>query len=471
MSGPALRLVAGAAKPGEMAEGRQSIGLLLVTIGGPTAGTAVCFGLPVSQVHSIVRVADSDPRLRLLCSGQRELSYEGAWIPVHDLAQILGCAATRLPPDVVDEGWCIVGLKRGLNAGGPSTYAGLIVESVIEIADRPLEADLAPAAVGGVPPAAARRLGGNRRRAQEWGCTLVIGRSGTGWSTRAQYMKPMDQTRSALFSQFREEVDTHLLRLSQGVVAIEQDPTNAELLKEIFRAAHTIKGAAKMMGFPEIAHVTHEMELVLGAMRDGKLRLTNDISDLLFEGIDAITGLIQLQANPGDAQAAEAVASLDPERILRQLRELAGNGADAGPGAADGTGSLTGLGPSLPPPLSATRVGPTVPANVGPSRPEQHLGRPELAGLNIGDDSVRVRVQKLDTLMHLSGEMVITKMQHQLIVDHMQLLLGLERHRSSQLTELINAVQRSWGALNQADMEEALQDLRTLTSGVSTSRR
>jgi two-component system chemotaxis sensor kinase CheA len=278
----------------------------------------------------------------------------------------------------------------------------------------------------------------------------------------------MDETRSGLFNTFREEVDTHLLRLQQGVVALEQNPANAELLKEVFRSAHTIKGSARMMGFREIVDVTHAMESVLGAMRDAQLRLTSEISDLLFEGIDAITVLTQLQANPHDAQAAQARGEMNLERLVAGLQAIAdsteaapthaangaaANGTNGAGGAPNGTANVDPEAQALEDALAG-------PSHVlGLPRPDLHTARPDMPTLKLGEDTVRVRVQKLDMLMHLSGEMIITKMQHQAIVDRIQALLELERSRARRLATLTDMVQRSWGTINQDDMETALADL------------
>src|SRR5438128_145509 len=97
-----------------------------------------------------------------------------------------------------------------------------------------------------------------------------------------------------LFGLFREEVDTHILRLQQNLVALEDNPRDPALIKEIFRSAHTIKGAARTMGFAEISRVTHEMEEVLSEMREGKLIFNSDISDMLIEGTEIVTALTTL---------------------------------------------------------------------------------------------------------------------------------------------------------------------------------
>ena len=276
----------------------------------------------------------------------------------------------------------------------------------------------------------------------------------------------MDDTRSALFGQFREEVDTHLLQLQQGVIALEQNPTNAPLINEVFRFAHTIKGAARMMGFAEIARVTHEMESVLGVMREGRLLLTADISDLFFEGIDAIGLLTQLQANPADERAAQARTELDLDSLVARLKAVA-EGVDAPVPETNGVAPYgadepTDLLPEARPVGAAPLVTPFVdpPEAGGSARGDGALAR------RVGDNTVRVPVQKLDTLMNLSGAMIITRMQHRTITERVNSLLEMERNRTRHLAGLSNTVERSWGALNQADMEEALGQLRQLDTEI-----
>lgn len=59
---------------------------------------------------------------------------------------------------------------------------------------------------------------------------------------------------------FLEESREHLQTLNRCVLDLEHDPSNLQLLDEIFRSAHTIKGMSATMGFTTIAELTHEME-------------------------------------------------------------------------------------------------------------------------------------------------------------------------------------------------------------------
>jgi len=279
----------------------------------------------------------------------------------------------------------------------------------------------------------------------------------------------MDEARSALLGKFREEVDTHLLRLQQNMVTLEENPHDKALLKEVFRSAHTIKGAARMMGFADIARVTHEMESVLAEMRDSTLLLNSDISDLLFEGIEIIAALTQLQARPNEPTALQTLADLNSDRLIERLQAIVkgvtppvptmavsatqGNGHEAG---KSDTLVLPAIDPAQLPPVAGGSPSLPLPAESSPR------------DLRWADDSIRVPIRKLDTLLHLSGEMVITKMQHRSIDDRIHALLERERNRSRHLADLADRVGRSWGSINQADMEAALDQLRALDAQIDT---
>jgi two-component system chemotaxis sensor kinase CheA len=268
----------------------------------------------------------------------------------------------------------------------------------------------------------------------------------------------MDTTRSGLLSQFREEVDTHLLRLSQGVVVLEQNPRDTPVLKDVFRAAHTIKGAAKMMGFADISRITHEMESVLAAMRDGDLLLTPDITDVLIEAIDAVEALTRAHVQPGGVGPPPA----PQEDLVARLHALVPpdgptpGGADPGPaknGQENGHAPAEASREVTPAPPAATMGGGTAP-------PGSFL-----------EDTVRVQVQKLDTLMNLSGEMIISKMQNEAIADRLQAMLEASRALGRTLGALNDTIHRGWDSLSQQDLETALsrmheldQDLDQLTT-------
>ena len=87
---------------------------------------------------------------------------------------------------------------------------------------------------------------------------------------------------------FIQEADEHLQALDEDLVRLEQEGDNQELLQEIFRAAHTLKGAAGMINHRRMADLTHIMENVLDGFRKETLVPTPSLIDTLLEGLDLL---------------------------------------------------------------------------------------------------------------------------------------------------------------------------------------
>jgi two-component system chemotaxis sensor kinase CheA len=90
---------------------------------------------------------------------------------------------------------------------------------------------------------------------------------------------------------FFDELDEKLDIISQGLLTLEKEGTEAETVDEIFRAAHTIKGSSGVMGFEGMAHLTHQMENILDQLRQGYLKVNSGLITLLFESLDMLKTL------------------------------------------------------------------------------------------------------------------------------------------------------------------------------------
>ncbi|HBE80489.1 MAG TPA: chemotaxis protein CheA [Firmicutes bacterium] len=93
---------------------------------------------------------------------------------------------------------------------------------------------------------------------------------------------------SQYLSVFIDESQEHLLTLNQSLLELEHDPENSAVLDKIFRAAHTLKGAAATMGFNKMSNLTHAMEDVLSKLRAKDLELSSEIINALFESVDLL---------------------------------------------------------------------------------------------------------------------------------------------------------------------------------------
>lgn len=113
---------------------------------------------------------------------------------------------------------------------------------------------------------------------------------------------------------FLEEMDEQLRRMGADVLAMESAPTDPQLLKSVLRGAHTLKGAARAAGVPEIERTCHALEALLTRARAGNLTLSESDFGLLFSALDALEDSgrrIRAGESLADAPIAELARSLD----------------------------------------------------------------------------------------------------------------------------------------------------------------
>ncbi|ADL07882.1 chemotaxis protein CheA [Thermosediminibacter oceani] len=111
---------------------------------------------------------------------------------------------------------------------------------------------------------------------------------------------------------FLEEANEHIQNLNNGLLALESEPSQ-EILDEIFRSAHTLKGMAGTMGFNKISELTHEMEDLLHEIRNGSLSITNTIIDVLLKCVDMLqemTEQISKEGWEGETDIRPAIAEI-----------------------------------------------------------------------------------------------------------------------------------------------------------------
>ena len=119
---------------------------------------------------------------------------------------------------------------------------------------------------------------------------------------------------------FIEETKEHLQNLNEQLLILEREPENADTVNEIFRAAHSIKGMAGTMGYKRMQRMTHDMENVFSEIRNGKMKVTSELVDVLFKGLDALESYlsnIQSDANEGTE---------DYEDIIKTLNDILNSG-------------------------------------------------------------------------------------------------------------------------------------------------
>jgi two-component system chemotaxis sensor kinase CheA len=104
---------------------------------------------------------------------------------------------------------------------------------------------------------------------------------------------------------FIEEVKELLLQLEDDLIVLEKNPRNVEIINNIFRVMHTLKGSAGMVGFKNIQDLTHEFEGVYEKIREGTLAVDSEIIDITLKAKDLI--LSMLNGTGEDSQGLKLV--------------------------------------------------------------------------------------------------------------------------------------------------------------------
>jgi two-component system, chemotaxis family, sensor kinase CheA len=226
-----------------------------------------------------------------------------------------------------------------------------------------------------------------------------------------------------IIAEFLVESHENLDQLDSDLVALEQDPTSRPLLGAIFRTIHTIKGTTGFLEFGRLEALTHAGESLLSRLRDGELRLTGEITGALLTMVDAIRALlaaIEATGQEGEADHGELIATLT--RLQQGAAAPAGQrrrpAAPAPPvgevivehgGATedDVRLAMTAQDVGDPRPIGEILVGQgsTTPGEVSLALEVQAERR------SVADGSIRVEVDRLDSLMRLMGELVLTRNQ------------------------------------------------------------
>jgi two-component system chemotaxis sensor kinase CheA len=109
---------------------------------------------------------------------------------------------------------------------------------------------------------------------------------------------------SDIVTEFVQEGNEKANQLEHHLIDLEKNPRSQELLTEVFRALHTIKGATSFLGFSKLGALAHTGESLLARLRDGALVMNQEIASALLSLVDAIRatlGEIAATGNEGSA--------------------------------------------------------------------------------------------------------------------------------------------------------------------------
>ncbi len=191
---------------------------------------------------------------------------------------------------------------------------------------------------------------------------------------------------------FRLEAEEHLQTISMYVAALEGSPTDREPIQGIRRATHTLKGAAGMMGFRAIAELCHISEDLLDSVIEGAITISPTVLSLILDTAEALDLLIN--GNGDDAESMQAVQALrtrygellgEQASLTNAIEEEIDADIEESEAAILGDGAVTSV------------------------VAETHANGMGLQQASRGDLSVRVPLLKLDELVNLFGELLVSR--------------------------------------------------------------
>ncbi len=212
-------------------------------------------------------------------------------------------------------------------------------------------------------------------------------------------------------NQFKEifvsESKEHLGVLNTSLLELEKNPTNTSLVNEIFRVAHTLKGMAATMGFDKVTGLTHSMENVLDKFRSGKLEIKPEMIDVLFDCFDVLELLLEEVGSGADR-------GIDVQSLIDKLKATA-DAQVAAPASTSGPAPAVEVKKKEPVKEPAKTAAPADPPQA--AQATQAAQAVQQAQGDTSTQTVRVRVEHLDKLMNLVGELVISKARLAQIAD------------------------------------------------------
>jgi len=200
-----------------------------------------------------------------------------------------------------------------------------------------------------------------------------------------------------IINDFVTETQEMLDGLDEKFVQLEKDGSNTDLLNEIFRGVHTIKGAAGFLGFNQIVDVAHKTENILKKLKDGLMAPEPAVMDVILRAVDLLKVLLEhVRTRDGKEE--------DISAIIAEL-DAVNEGEPAPPATPEPVAGAPEDGDKvhegMPEPQPAPPGEDTRKEQQSPPRSE------ETKKERATEQTIRVDVERLDTVLNLVGELVL----------------------------------------------------------------
>lgn len=243
----------------------------------------------------------------------------------------------------------------------------------------------------------------------------------------------MNFDRSIFIGKFIQEARDLIQKLNDGLIELEKDPERHEIIKEIMRVAHTLKGSSKIMQFNNVSSLSHKMEELLIRAQEGRMKLTGDIIESLFTSTDFLSRCIE-SILQGEGDTVEMSGIYD-------MLDLAVRGED-----------ISSM-------LSQLHLEERACTSIETSAPEKTEPKPKVK------ETIRIGVDKLDNAVRLVGEIAVShrKSEHTLSI-----LKDLHRTARKHVKQIQQTFQKNGAGVREEIKTELLSESLQLLKGLES---
>lgn len=241
-----------------------------------------------------------------------------------------------------------------------------------------------------------------------------------------------------LVQDFLVETNEIIENLDHDLVELESNQNDLELLNKIFRGAHTMKGSSSFLGFNKLAELTHHAEDILNKLRKGEMVVTREIMDTLLEFVDKTKQIISDIENGTDNTDCTSVIEDLKLASEGKLTSKTKNTSAAQPAQAAQPAAAPAPKPQAAPKQEAPKV--------------VHQATPV-------EQTIRVDVSRLDSLVNLVGELVLSRNMLSQIAGELE-----NKFENEYLVEQLLVATNSIG-MNTTELQLAIMKTRMIAIG------
>jgi two-component system, chemotaxis family, sensor kinase CheA len=256
-------------------------------------------------------------------------------------------------------------------------------------------------------------------------------------ATEAEEMNPIDSleelaeeinippNKVGLISDFYEEAYQNLSSMGKDLIDLENAPDSLDIVNTLFRSMHTIKGGARLLQIQKMEKLAHKLESLLDQIRNQKLEANSEIIDILLEGKNLLTEILEEIASKGPIRT-KINPILDRLDIVTQGKKLPSKKVEV----VQKKSSEIEIPITLNKDQSIKDTIDKKPSPKDPKKEQEHIVKIK----NRQNESIRVSTEKLDEVINTASELSVTRIHfqdeissiHRLIRDIKKLLQRIE---------------------------------------------